>query len=439
MLDTIIIDVNSETSIVFGGINWSALIGSNLAGQSEKIAASMKATHYVAAGEHSASVGTTKLLSYKTEDKGRNFYSAAAVFAQAHQSGVLITTQEMSDGRVWVVAAHDGAVIRDTDVLVFKNEADDLIAEIKQRHSNAIEISGDFETLHYLNAKSQLLPIKNAFQKIPTAAKLLVAGLLVLVIADTCWTQYKKYKLRQNNALEISQYIDEDAEWNKAIDEWAASIKLDGQKGLLHIYTTLGNSVPPKIGGWNLLEVNCLNAVAGWSCNARYEAGINSSNLTFKNNLPNGWEARWDGLTNAIGTWTIPVERHHIDRQKIPTIGDFSLNYISSLQRILPALKKVDITSPTKAQIATPEVFVNRGHGDELITIPFPSDNTSGIELPSIQTFDIEGPLRTLAVLPLIEEVAIKQLRFIVGGHGSASTLRESILTAKLTGEFYVR
>jgi hypothetical protein len=438
MTNAIIIDASRETSVVFGGIAWKPLIGSNLAGQSEKFAVASKATHFVAAGEHSAAVGIIKLPADKTEDKGRNFYSAAAVFAQAHQSGVLITTQTMLDGRVWVVAAHDGVVIRDTDILLSDADAQELIVDIQRRHANAVVIKGEFETLQYLNTKSQLVAVRNTFQKIPKPVKVFAVFVLALMVLDTSWSQYKKYKVRQARALETSQYVDAHAEWTSALNQWAMTVKPDGRMGLIRLYAELGET-PPKIGGWNQSEASCSRAPNGWSCSARYEAGVNATNLSFIQNMPKGWTATWDGLTGAIGSWAVQVDRSNIDRAKIQKISDFSLNYISALQQVLPAFKKVTLVSPSTVQIPAPQVYINRGQGEELVTVPYPEGNTAGIELPSVQTFEMEGPLRTLAVLPLINETVIKQLRFVVGSQGSVPTLRDSIYTAKLIGEIYVR
>ncbi len=438
MDQTIVLDVNGESSLVFGGITWKPLIGSNLAGQSEKFAVTSKATHFVAAGEHSAAVGIIKLSAIRAKEEGRAFYSAAAVFAQAHQSGVLITTQEFPNGRVWIVAAHNGVVISDTDVLLTNIEAEALIAEIKSRHKNAIEIEGEFETLQHLNSKTQLIAVRNAFQKIPNSLKLFAGFLVILLIADTFWSQYKQYKKREARELEASQYIDAHSEWENALHKWAASIKPDGRVGLIGVYEDLGNT-PMKVEGWNLSEANCATSPLGWDCSARYEAGVGATNLGFKQNMPTGWTASWDGLTGAIGSWSTKVERSSIDLAAMQAIQDFSLYYISSLQRVLPALRKVELSPPAHASIPAPEVYMNRGQGEELVTVPYPTDNTAGIELPSVQTFEIEGPLRTLSVLPMIDNSVIKKLRFIVGSQGSTPALRDSIFTAKLTGEFYVR
>lgn len=433
-----ILDVDKQTSIVFGGITWKPLIGSNLAGQSEKSAVSAKATHFVAAGKHSAAVGTTKLDSERVKEKGRKFYSAAAVFAQAHQSGIIVTTLGMADGRVWVVAAHDGVILSDTDVLLSLEDSVALVTEIKGRHKQAVVISGDFETQQYLNSKSLLAPVRSGLDKVPTGLKVGLAILVCLLIADTSYDQYKKYKRNQARALENEQTFDAHAEWKIVLDQWAASIQIDGEAGLKKILNELGQT-PMTINGWKLAEVNCAAVISGWSCKARYEASINTSNMGFKMGKPNSWVAKWDGLTNAVGEWTIPVSRIEFDRAHLKDVSDFSVQYISRLQRTLPAFSNVELSPPSLVNITQPQVFVKTEQGSNMVPVPYPEDNSGGIELPKTQTFKVVGPLRSFVVLPLINETALKKMRFVVEGLGSAPTLRSSMFTAELTGEFYVR
>lgn len=438
MTDVIIRAVNNEQSIVFGGLAWKPVIGSGLAAQSEKLAAANKATHFVEAGEHSAAVGTIKLPAPKLKEKGRTFYSAAAIFAQAHPSGVQIYSQEFPGDDIWVVASHDGVVISDTDVLLTLHEAEELVEHIKQRHSLAVVVTGEFDAIMHLNARTQLKPVRNALQKIPTPIKILIVILVLLLLVDTGMSEYKKYKIRKARELESSQFIDAHAEWANKLNQWATTIKPDGRQGLINIFFEMGKA-PMKIGGWNISEATCLPSITGWDCNARYEAGVEATNFSFQQNLPKGWSASWGGLTTAIGNWTVNVDRKPINRASIQKVEDFSLMYISSLQRVLPAMKRVDLSPPIPATIQAPQVYINRGNGEELISVQYPIENTAGIEFPKIQTLEIEAPLRTLAVLPLINDTVIKQLRFVVGNQRTFPTIRDGLFTTKLTGEIYVR
>ncbi|MNJ47857.1 hypothetical protein D3C77_430290 [compost metagenome] len=344
----------------------------------------------------------------------------------------------MRDDRVWVIAAHDGVVIRDTDVLLSKADADELVIDIKRRHPHATFIVDENDATPYLNARTRLLPVRTAYQKVPLPLKIGGAILLGLMLLDMGWSKYKKHKLEQELSQQADQYIDARAEWNTALSKWAADVKVDGRKGLVSLYDHITN-VPMKIGGWNLSNISCSSVPEAWSCIARYEASVLSTNITFSNSLPPGWTARWDGLTTAVGRWSFPTERKAIDRKNILTIPDFSLRYISDLQRVLPAFRKVELAPPALVEIATPQVSIQNGKRTEVVSVPYPADNVAGIELPKVQTFKLSGPLRSLSVLPLINEAVINQIVIDVEGRGSVPTLRDSMFTAEITGESYVR
>jgi len=442
MSESMIFEASPDTSIVFGGVTWHTLLGSNLPAQSVKAAVANKATHYVAAGPHSASCGTLKISSDLAKVKGRSFYSAAAIFAQAHQGGVFLTTHEMADGSVWVAGVHDGNILRGTDVLLSQEEAERLVAEVESRFkdsSSAVNlVKSEFDLEPYFNARTKLAPVKSAFQKIPRPLLLVLGTLLGLIVLDTAWDQYRKYQSKKALELEAQQPVDAHSEWANALNEWAGSVVVDGPKGLAAVVHGLGRA-PMDIGGWDLNKARCKAVPGAWSCSADYDAGIGATNLSFVANLPPGWTASWNGLTGAVGSWTVPAHREMIDRAGIQAIPDFSLNYISKLQEVLPAFRSVELSPPMAVQIPEPQVAVKNGSHQQMVAVPYPADNTEGIERPSVQTIELVAPLRSLMVLPIINETTIQSVSFVVEGMTSIPSLRDSLFTAKLVGEMYVR
>jgi hypothetical protein len=441
MSESMIFDASPDTSIVFGGVAWQTLLGSNLANLSVKAAVANKATHFVAAGAHSASCGTIKISSALTKIKGRSFYSAAAIFAQAHQGGVFLTAHELDNGSVWVAGVHDGNILRETDVILSKDDAQNLIAEIelrfKESSSTVNIVKAEFDVEPHLNARTKLAPLKSAFQKIPRPLLLVLSVLLALTVMDTAWDQYRKYQSKKALELEAQQPVDARTEWTNALNEWAGTVVVDGPNGLAAVIHGLGRA-PMDIGGWDLNKASCVAIPDAWSCSANYDAGIGATNLSFVANLPPGWTASWNGLTGAVGSWTVPAHRKLIDRASIQAIPDFSLNYISKLQQVLPAFRSVELSPPAQVQIPDPQVVVKNGSHQEMVIVQYPSDN-KGIERPSVQTIELIAPLRSLLVLPIINETTIQSLSFVVEGMTSTPSLRDSLFTAKLVGEMYVR
>lgn len=441
MSESMIFDASPDASIVFGGVVWQTLLGSNLANLSVKAAVANKATHYVAAGAHSASCGTIKISSELSKVKGRSFYSAAAIFAQAHQGGVFLATHEMDNGSVWVVGVHDGNILRDTDVILSQEDAQKLIAEVGSRFKDSSStvnvVKAEFDIEPHLNARTKLAPVKSAFQKIPRPLLLVLCGLISLIALDTAWDQYKKYQTKKALELEAQQPVDARSEWANALNEWASTVVIDGPQGLAALINGLGRA-PMDIGGWDLNKAKCKAIPDAWSCSADYDAGIGATNMSFVANLPPGWTASWNGLTGAVGSWTVPARRSLIDRAAIQAIPDFSINYISKLQQVLPAFRSVELLPPVQVQIPDPQVVVKNGSHQEMVSVPYPADSV-GIERPSVQSIELVAPMRSLMVLPIINETTIQSLSFVVEGMTTTPSLRDSLFTAKLVGELYVR
>jgi len=439
MNQPIIFAISPLQSVVFGGVVWTPLIGSKLPKKSRKEAAARKATHFISAGQSSSAVGTIQL---KTE-KGskRKYYSAGAIFALSHPNHAFASRTSLPDGRVYMVASHDGVVIKGTDVVCTADEAANLLADFINRYPNGTEVPPD-ETapLKYLTSQSELVPLQNAWQQIPMPARVALGVLLAVLIADTSWTKWKIYKVKRDRAQNVQQVVDEHAEWVNALDTWAQATKVDGTTGLRFVYETLGE-IPTVVGDWKLVEAGCSAVAEGWSCNARYLRTVLATNNTFINDKPANWTASWDGLNAAIGNWIVPATRTGIDRKHLMSISTFSTSYVSQLQRLFPTFKRVDLQPATKVVIEEPVARLRSSTGGvQVVPVPYPASDLEGIEIPSAQAFTFSGPLRNFSVLRVGDETVIKQLRFVVDPQRDFSpTIRDSALTAELIGDMYVQ
>lgn len=439
MTDAYIEQLTGNAWLVFGGIKWKPLIGSSLPGKSQKEAVAVKATHFVAAGAHSAAVGTIQLPEERAKKTARKLYSAAAIFALSHQTGAMIAREEMRDGKFWVVGCQDGMVSKGTDIVCTAAEADEIIADFQNRHASAVVVSGsETDLTQYLSEKTELQPVKSAIEKLPKPLKIGIAVVLCLMLADTGWSHWKKYQIQKLREQNIEQFVDANAEWAKTLDEWAKTVKVDGRPGLASIYDDIGR-IPLDIGGWKLAEISCSPVVQGWSCTATYKRSVIATNYSFKSGLPEGWVATWDGLTSAKGTWVISTPRQSLVRADIAPVSQFSVDYVSQLQQVLFAYRIVELSPPVKVAIPNPTVIqVSQGHS-EAIQVPYPQDNPKGIEIPSKQAFVFKGPLRSLSVLPLVNESVIKTIKVVVEMRAVNPTLRDSVFMAEMTGDFYVK
>ncbi|WP_153785351.1 type 4b pilus protein PilO2 [Pseudomonas sp. EMN2] len=440
MSEIIIHQLSPDSALVFGGVDWQSLIGSQLAKQSYKLARKRRATHFVSAGKHSNAVGTLRLTTEAKQPLKRKLYSAGAAFALSHSNGAVISKTQVEEGDLWyVIAAHDGVVIAGTDIICDAAEAEVLTRSFFQRYANGVEVEGDFDTTSLLNDRTELAPVKTAWQKVPVQIKVLMVAAVALMAADSAWTHWKSYERQKARQMFSAQSYDAHAEWARVLDQWAATTAVDGRSGKLDLLTTM-EAIPPIVGHWRLIEGGCSATSSGWTCSARYNRTVLATNASFRAAAPKNWTVTWDGLNNAVGTWTVAAKRQPLDRTKLATAAHFGVNYISKVQVHLPSFRKVEIQSPVEVQIPAPKVLQRDMGGKEvMVEVPYPYNAPDGIERPKSQAFFFNGPLRSIIALPVTSYTSIKQIRFTVDERLAVPNIRESVLTAELSGESYVK
>lgn len=440
MSETIIHQLSSDSALVFGGVEWQSLIGNHLAKKSYKAAKLNRATHFIAAGKHSSAVGTLRLPTEAKQPRKRKLYSAGAAFALSHSTGAVISKTQVEEGDLWyVIASHDGVVIAGTDIICDASEAKTLIESFFQRYTNGVEVEADFDTTTLLNDRTELAPVKTAWQKVPPQVKLMFVVSAALLAANTAWTHWKSYERQKAREMFSAQSYDAHTEWAQALDQWASTKAVDGQAGLLQLLDTI-QDIPPVVGHWRLIEAGCSAISSGWTCSARYNRTVLATNASFRAAAPKKWVVTWDGLNNAVGTWATAVNRETIDRTKLVTAADFGVSYISNVQVALPSFRKVEIKPPVEVHIQAPKVSQRDVNGnDTMVDVPYPYNAPEGIEIPKAQEFIFNGPLRSILALPVTAYTSIKQLRFTVDERLKVSNVRESVLTAELSGESYVK
>ena len=433
--------LSADSALVFGGVDWQSLIGSQLAKQSYKAAKKRRATHYVAAGKHSNAVGTIRLMAESKQPIKRKLYSAGAVFALSHSNGAVISKTQVEEGDLWyVIASHDGVVIAGTDIICDTAEAEALTQSFFHRYANGVEVEGDFDTTSLLNDRTELTPVKTAWQKVPVQIKVMLMLGIALMAADTGWGHWKSYERKKAREAFSAQAYDAHAEWARALDQWAATKALDGRAGMMDLLDTMQDDIPPVAGHWRLIEAGCSATSAGWTCSARYKRTVLATNASFRAAVPKNWLVTWDGLSNAVGTWNVEAKRTPFDRNKLMSAADFGISYISKVQVTLPSFRKVDIQPPSEIPIQAPQVSQRDMNGNEtMIEVPYPYNAPAGIERPKSQAFVFNGPLRSMTALPVTSYTTIKQIRFTVDERLAVPNIRESVFTAELSGESYVK
>ena len=435
MTTTLIHPLGAGKDLVFG-LEWRPLIGTDLEKKSHQEAMRSKSTHYIKAGIHSTAVGCVKLNVSGSDKNKRAMYSAAAVFALSNSHGAFITKVQIEQELYWVVAAHDGTVLKGTDVLLSAEDADSLVKSVQERFPDANLISDERDSGPFLNDKTKLFEAKTSIESLPNWLKYVACLFVLLTFCKFGYEKWSEYQEQNSMADNIEKYVDVKAEWQKSLDKWADSVYVDGSDGYDVLFEKF-MLTPPEIGYWTLVEANCTpRGNTDWVCQAKYLRGALGTNNTFLAALPKGWSVKWDGLNNAIGTWSFQSIRHKIDRSTITPIPEFSLDYVSDLQKVLYAFKQVNLTSPAKVEIDKPKVPNTKG---EMVQVPYPDNAPSEIVIPSVQKITASGPLRSLAVLPITANTTIKSVRLEIKSFDIEPSLASSALQGEIKGDMYVK
>lgn len=435
--DTLVIRrASSKASLVFG-LDWETLVGQNLEKQSLKKAKGYKASHYVRAGKHSAAFGYARLQAADRKAKGVKYYSAAAIFAQSHPQGVYWQRRDMPDDTVWVVASHDGMVISGTDIVCTFQTAQELHDALLERYEHIVQVPHDEtndDSLYYLNEQTLLAEAKSGIETIPQPVLIGIGAVMALLLADMGWDKYKSYQAQKERARQALAYIDPEDAWREELDAWQRTVRLGGKNSLLAAYDAVG-AVPLDVGSWMLAGVDCQSNADGWACTAAYKR-LTGTNETFERSAPSGWQVRWSGLEDVFGSWQVPYAGYlPLDRTLLPTMSQVRVNHISRIQSVMTSFERLALDPAVEVSVPAPQVVDANGN---MQTISHPGNISPAVALPQTQSFRIQAPLRSLLVAPIDSNYQLDSLKveYRVGG---ASSLTSSMLTATLTGKYYVQ
>lgn len=438
MKDLIIRELEGERSVVYG-LDWAPLIGAKLERQSLAHARRVKATHHVPAVEHSSSVGAAWLPTDKKAGKHRALYSAGAIVALKHPTSAYLGIIQIEEDLVWVIATHNGSVIKGTDTLCSPEEAEALVESVRKRYPNISDLE-DTDVQSYLNDRTQLKAVRYGLDAIPTPLKVAGIAALVLLVGNLGWEQATRIIHSYTRSSATTVQVDAEQEWREALETWAGQTLVDGPEGFSTIFAAVMD-LPPTVGGWALSAgsdstkfpaLKCTAVQRVWTCYAHYTRGHTATNQSFLAQRRPEWNVQWNDLDNVTVDWKVKAQRHPLARGRIPLLTDFSIEDVSRLQDVSKAFVLIDIKPPIKVSVPAP--VVNDSAGNRV-----PLDLPEKMLLPSSMSLEIHGPLRSLAAFPLNHATRINQLIFQVNRNEARPDLRTSAIYGQIKGEYYVQ
>lgn len=445
MTDHYILTTADESEIVFG-LEWETLIGDNLRSQSKKIAKKRKASHYVPANEIRPSAGFISFTKDKKRLTKARLFSAASIFADANlrKTGVYYERISLTDELDWVVAIQDGVILTNTDVVCSSEAADKLENELKARHPEMVsQDADDVDVTTLINERSRLTPNAGFLGSIPPWAKVSGGMILALIVYDTVTTHYEAYqreKLQKEtrDAPEKTVEVNPEKRWEEAIHGWAERTQLSGASTLNKLNAKVVNQ-ELLIGGWKLTQIACESSSNSYICHSNYTRTKSGTNRSFKANAPEEWNLRWSSLENVSATWALNVDTPSVEYDQLPQTKDVSLNYVSDLQAVFPAFSGYTLTPSKQVEIQKPTFMNNDGVRE---TIEYPENLRIDMPRPVKQIFELDSPMRSLQVLPLIYGADIEKVTYIISRDKSkldSVSLSRSLISAKVEGSIYAK
>lgn len=311
------------------GLRWFALIGSNVPKLARSRGRRLRATHYVVGGSPAMVAG------YGRGRPGRRaarpwrrarlpgatpLQSAAQLFALLYPEGGHSLVR-LPDGRHWLIAAHGGAVLSQTD-RVF-DSLDDAQSEqralLAQRPS-LTEHSPDrvwAALAQTVESGAALTVLPSRWAELPAALRLFLACIGLAAIAPSLWNASVAPFARKPAAPSAPAAVR---------DPMADAYEAMLQGTTVHPATDLTRllasvaALPVQVQGWALRRAQCEAAAQQWDCAAVYaRAHPLATNHGLHALLPAGWQVSFKPLEEATLAWRVASAPIRVADLALPT------------------------------------------------------------------------------------------------------------------------
>ena len=375
------ITLGTGAQLLFG-LQWTPLLGGRHLQMGRERARLLQATHYLVSQEPGAVLGYAKLTSAK-ERRSDLLYSAAMQYARAHASGTVACVLPHAQHGYWVVAAHEGQVLVQSDKwFVRPEQAEEVLSLLAVRFPEL-----DVCWLSSFDASAPpewLLPGPEVLSRLTRlgkrrAPKILLAVILFAAVVAMLFTQ-RLAPVRVASEPAPSAAM----RWDEAVRRIAELYPIHTA---LHIAQVLDEwrQAPLYVAGWKLKQIQCESKGLEWRCMARYQREHRFAlNKSLEGMTPQGWIFRPFDLDHAVLTWTVQHAAQSLNLTGRREHADW-MNY---LQEVSPAFESIQVGAPARLAITAPI----DGQG---VPLARPDAMVSWQK----RSVAIKGPMRSIAAL----------------------------------------
>lgn len=412
---------DSRRSLAFG-LSWFALVGSHIPALARARARRLRATHYVVGGLGAVAGGCARL---PPPARRRPVHAAAQAFAHHHPDGTVACVAPLPDGRWWLAAAQDGAVLARADRLYDDAaRADAAVRDLAAQYPSLRRLDGAqvlAVVMASADAATLMRPVGSRWARLPWPVRAFIGVLAVALAAPPAWRAWQ----RPTRAVAPELAVTAEEAWQEA----AARFR---QRQPVHRLDELGRAIaslyrlPLNVRGWVLREARCQPGPRAWSCTAQYARSRgDATNDAFSRVLPAGWRLQFRPLEGADLSWTAPGDGVSLADATPPGAAHIEGVVASALQRAQPAFTRISLGPAAAVPIPAPR----DAQGRAFAPVPGPPLRQRALVL--------QGPLRSFALLADSSFVATWSSLVLRLAAGRAPDMAVSTLTAELHGTLY--
>ncbi|MBO9352533.1 type 4b pilus protein PilO2 [Bordetella petrii] len=420
----LLIDTDGGARSLAFGLSWFALVGSHASSMARARARRMRATHFVAGGQGAMSGGCARL---GPAARRRPVLAAAQAFARHYPEGTVACIAPLPDGRWWLAAAQDGAVLARADVLYpDAAQAAEAMQALAAQYPSLRQHDGP-QTLQALLAAADpaalLQPVGSRWSRVPLPVRVF-ASVLVLASAVPLARQAWQPATR---APAAPPPLDAVQAWRQAALQFRQQLTVQPMPELGRLLATL-HRLPLNVRGWLLRDARCLPAQRAWSCSAAYvRAQADATNHAFTQALPAGWGLRFQPLDGAELTWTLPGNHTSLAQVALPGAAHLDGVLASALQQARPAFTQVTLGPAVAAPMVPPR-------DSQGLAVAAPA----GWPVLRQRALALQGPLRSVALLADQSGLAVAWSSVVLRlAADRVPSTAVSALTAELQGILY--
>lgn len=431
----------SERVLAFG-LRWFALIGSNVPMLARSRGRQLRATHYVVGGSPAMVAGygrarsgwrRTRFASRTGAAAPARVQSAAQLFALLYPEGGHSLIR-LPDGHHWLVAAHAGAVLSQSDRVfgsldAAQQEQRALLAQRPALKEHAPDLVWAM-LAQALEPGAALIVLPSRWAELPVALRLFLACVGLAAAAPPLWNAASD-TFRRKAAPEPESIAVHDP----AADAYAAMLSgatVHPPAELMRLLASVA-TLPVQVQGWALRRAHCDAGPQQWSCSAAY-ARVHplATNHGLHALLPAGWQVSFKPLEEATLAWRVASAPIRLADTRLPTALQVDTQVAGGLQGLRPAFASIAMSPATPLMPLTartpPTPRADAGQAHAAL---------SNMPVVRRRSLVMHGPLRSMAMMPGPVSAA-RWSRLVVNVQPQPRpSLAASALVAELQGELY--